>query len=81
MFRCTRTEDLPIETSGPFKEPLTDSMLDLGDCVTQLFGYCLTLEGFYSVGVSCSRHDNESDHSDIAASFLEAVVESWGSSN
>ena len=81
MIFYARTEDLPIETSRPFKEPLTDSILDLSDCVTQLFGYCLTLEGFYSVRVSCSRHDDKCDHSDIAASFLEAVVQSWDSNN
>lgn len=60
-----------------FKEPVSDSILDLGHSLAELLCHGLAFEGFDRVGVGGSGHDNEGDDSEVRPSLLESVIESW----
>lgn len=58
------------------EKPSTNPRLNIRHGVSQLLYHRLSLKSLNSVRVGRSRHDDESDHSDLRASFLKFVVQS-----
>lgn len=67
--------NIPIKPSGMVKQPLSDAVLDFGNCIAKLFRHRLSLEGFNCIRVRCSGHDDERDNGDGRADLLQTEVE------